>query len=288
MLDHDRVLECAMSLPALPPTVYQLLHLVHEPEPDLLEIARVIELDPVLTLKVLRLANSAFFSRGKPVGRIKDAVLRLGAGTILGIAVGAACQALTPRFIPGYRLRSEEFWHHCVTAGVAAELGRVYCRQDWSALAFTSAVLHDIGKLVLGRLMTEEHLAFLDRAQHEGKQELWQAERQILSLDHGDVGGFIATYWNLPDCIVDGIKYHHHPQDGFDLLSSVTFLADGISHRVCQSDRSHWEEWGDCDALHYACQALGLDRSGLERWCQAVHNQNVSQGTPVGNGRQRA
>ena len=230
MIDHDALVHSAYKLPPLPQSAVRLASLVASNDTDLGEIVQVIECDPVLTIKLLRVANSVFSSPGRPIGTVKGAVIRLGTEIISGLVTNACVQPLMGKMIPGYNLSGAEFWRHSLTAALAAEATKSYSPERLSPLAFTAALLHDIGKFVLGHFLSPETLCLLERAAREGKQAAFQAEIEILSLHHGEVGGVVAQHWGLPEIIVKGITYHHNPEDCEDVIGYVTHLANMVAH----------------------------------------------------------
>jgi putative nucleotidyltransferase with HDIG domain len=207
-----------------------LAHLLTTDDSDLREIIKVIEYDPALTMKLLRVANSAIGGSRYHIGTVREALIRLGTGTVAGFAVASCVRPLMGNTIPGYSITEKDFWKHSLAAAFAAGSIQAHSRNWTSQLAFTAALLHDIGKLVLGQLLTPETLAWLERATSEGKQSAFQAEAEILSLHHGEAGGVIAQHWGLPDSLVKGIVYHHDPDNGEDGICHVTYLANLVAH----------------------------------------------------------
>lgn len=232
IIDHDSVVKCAHRLPPLPQSATRLAILLASQEPDLREIARVIEYDPTLTMKILRVANSALGSARRRIGTVPEALIRLGTGTVAGFAMGACVRPLLGTRIPGYNFSESEFWQHSLAAALAAESIQAHSSQWTGMLSFTAALLHDIGKLVLGQFLNTELSGWLERAVSEGNQTAFQAEKEILSLHHGEAGGIIAQHWGLPDCIVQGIVYHHSPEECTEGICSVTFLANLVAHAL--------------------------------------------------------
>jgi len=169
-------------------------------------------------------------------------LIRLGTGTVAGFVVGSCVRPLLGKRIPGYNIPEEEFWKHSVATAFAAQAIRTYSAKgpspSPSPLAFTAALLHDIGKLVLGQFLNPEILAWLERAITEGKQAAFRAEIEILSLHHGEAGGIIAQHWALPDSLVKGIVYHHNPEDGEGEICYVTSLANLAAHRLESEPRA--------------------------------------------------
>ncbi|HLN26721.1 MAG TPA: HDOD domain-containing protein [Gemmataceae bacterium] len=231
-VDHDLLVRSAYQLPPLPQSAARLAHLLTTDDSDIREIISVIEYDPTLTMKLLRVANSAIGGSRHRIGTVREALIRLGTGTVVGFVVASSVRPLLGKRIPGYNIPETEFWKHSLAAAFAAEAIQAHSANWTGRLAFTAALLHDIGKLVLGQFLTPELLAWLERAVTDGKQAAFQAEAEILSLHHGEAGGVIAQHWGLPDSIVRGIAHHHDPENGEDGICYVTYLANVVAHRL--------------------------------------------------------
>ena len=231
-IDPEIVIRSAFEMPPLPQSAVRLAGIIANDEIELGEVVQVIECDPALTLKLLRVANSVYSSSSRPIGTVKDAVIRLGTGAILGLAVGACVQPNIHKVIPGYNILRSDFWRHSLAAAMATESLRSFSKQRISPLAFTSALLHDIGKIVLGHYLDTETLDLLERASRDSHLAVYQAESEILSLHHGEVGGVVAQHWGLPETIVKGIAFHHEPENCDDAIGIVTHFANYVAHQV--------------------------------------------------------
>ena len=265
LIDHDEVLRRANEIPPLPQSAARLAGMLFDEESDNKEMVRVIECDPALTLKLLKVANSALGGTRHRIGTVREAVLRLGTGIVAGFALGNAMKPLVMQRIPGYNLSGSEYWRHSLAAAFAAESVQAHSANWSSPLAFTGGLLHDIGKLVLGPLLSPEVAGWLEEAVTTGRQSLFRAEREILSLSHADAGGIIAQHWGLPDPIVGGIINHHTPGDSADLIADGLYLADMIAHRLRSEEpdsqeAASWEVWDIGPSL----VRLGMTEQHLE------------------------
>jgi HD-like signal output (HDOD) protein len=268
-IDHHAVLQRAYALPPLPQSAARLTGLLAHDEPDLGEIARVIEHDPSLTMKLLRLANSAVSGTRHRIGTVREALIRLGTGTVVGFVIGTCVRPLMGNTIPGYGIPKREYWSHSLAAAFAAEAIQAHSSTWAGQLAFTAALLHDLGKLVLGQFLNLELSAWLARAVTEGRLSAFRAEREILSLHHGEAGGIIAQYWGLPDSLVKGIVYHHDPDQGADGICYVTYLANLVAHRIASEKRVECGAPPTCadDETGPALAWLGLAEQDLVNVC---------------------
>ncbi len=281
-IDHSALVQRAYGLPPLPQSAARLAHLLSTDESDLAEIIRVIEYDPTLTIRLLRIANSALFGARHRIGTVRESLIRLGTGTVAGFVVGSCVRPMLGKMIPGYNIPEREFWRHSLASAFAAEALQARCRAG-GQLAFTAALLHDIGKLVLGPFLNAELTAWLQRAVTEGQQSPFQAESEILSVHHGEAGGIVAQHWMLPEILVKGIIHHHTPDQGGEGICYVTYLADVVAHRIAAGQTSDgrsplltWDDSAVDQALEWLhMSAKDLDAVGLNarKGLQAVSDQ---------------
>lgn len=232
MLNHDEVIRAAYEMQPLPASVRRLATLVDRDDVDLAEIIDVVSLDPMLTMKVLRIANSAFSSPRSSVETAREAVIRLGADMVLGISMSVCVGPTMSKPIRAYDLETGDLWRHSIAAALALEVGRKYSKHGFPQVAFTAALLHDIGKNILARFLDEATAETLRRGVLEGGVEFHEAELEVLSLHHGEVGALVARHWSLPESIVIGIQHHHTPELVDQDVSHATHLANEIAIAV--------------------------------------------------------
>lgn len=232
MVNLDELIHQAQELKPLPASAVRLAGLVSSVETDLDEICEVIAYDQALTLALLRAANSAADAGANGITQMHEAVFRLGAARILALALGAGAGGLLKQRAPAYGLSEGALWRHSVAAVTAAEILSEFATETLPPETFATALLHDVGKLVMSRFVGESELDLIHRAQTEGGLDPLAAESQILSVHHGELGGIIAQHWKLPERIVKGIIYHHTPAAGNDLICDVIYAVNLIAKSV--------------------------------------------------------
>jgi HD-like signal output (HDOD) protein len=267
MVARDVLVRYANQLEPLPPTCVRLAMLVAADEPDLKQATELVTYDPILTAKILRMANSVLLGSRRAVGTVKEAVVRLGARALFNLSMAASAQPTMEKSVPGYGIPGKRLWRHCLTAALTTEAARDCCTGTVPAFSFTAALLHDIGKLVLGRLMSPEVLLQCGQKVNEGHLEPFQAEREILSVHHGDVGGIVAQSWQLPSGIVNGITYHHSPADNADPNVLMAYLGNAVAHEL-EGDPAQ-SEYGK-KTLAAAKERLALTGAGWDKLLQGT------------------
>lgn len=229
-IDLDALIEHANSLEPLPSSATRLTEILAQDDWELEDVVAVVALDQGLTGKLLGVANSAAHAPTDRVASVDQAVVRLGAGTVLAVAIGSGVRKQVDHAIPEYGLAEGELWSRSVAASTVADGMRKYTKRRIPVEASTAALLHDIGKLVLARYLDDGLLQYLASARGTAGLTEERAEIEILGVNHAELGGLVAQHWNLPPIIVEGISYHHAPQDAYFAHSESI-----IAHAVCLS-----------------------------------------------------
>jgi putative nucleotidyltransferase with HDIG domain len=275
ILDPETVVRRAFEMPALPQSTVRLASIIANENVELIDVVQVIECDPALTLKLLRVANSVYSSSSRSIGTVKDAVIRLGTGAVLGLAIGSCVQPAIVRVLPGYNISGSDFWRHSLATALSTECLRAYTRVRVSPLAFTTALLHDIGKLVLGNFLNAEVCEYLENATRNGKLSAFEAESEILSMHHGEVGGVIAQHWGLPEAVVKGITFHHTPELCEESIGYLVHLSNYVAHRVSPVPHFGNEELPDVAPIDISndLKELGLMSESIAMISTAVRDR---------------
>ena len=278
MIDLDELIRAANDLDPLPGSATKLAALVADENSTMRQIEEVIQFDPALTAKLLRAANSAARGGVAAVTTAKAAVMRLGTGTVLSLCVGSAVQTRMQRAIPEYGLSEGELWRHSMAAALAAQAVKDYSKRPVPPESFTAALLHDIGKLVMSRFLSPDVMRILARAHREGGLTSMQAEREILGVHHGELGGLIAQHWKLPHTIMRGISYHHSPEEVDDPICYVVYLANQAALTIGTA-RDVNTPPPPSGELAGARAELGLSAENFDTLCAAVQKRMVDVST---------
>jgi HD-like signal output (HDOD) protein len=210
------------QLPAQPQVFSRLQVVMARPEAAAREVARVIASDTALTVKVLQIANSAFFRRARRISSIEQAVQYLGFQTVRNLVMCAEVFSRWPGRMRHSAVDLEDLQMHAQrTAAVtqAITAGTQFC--DDTVLA---ALLHDIGYWVLIQECPRELEQAVELALAAGVP-LPQAEQEILGASHAEIGAYLLAIWGLPYAVVEAVAHHHRPERvksaGLDALSAL-------------------------------------------------------------------
>jgi HD-like signal output (HDOD) protein len=265
VIDLDALTTAAVELEPLPVSTTRLAALVCREAPEIDEVVEVVRFDQALTASLLATANSSWSSSRTRITTVRDAVIRLGTGPVLSLALGTALRTRLHRSVPEYGLAEGELWEHSVAAMLAAELLTRRSPRRPPAETATAALLHDIGKLVMARFLDGSLLETLHLASLEGVGRR-QAEFDVLGVDHAELGGLVAQTWRLPPSLVRGISYHHNPLLGDDIIGYAVHVADVIAKVV----GAGLEDNPDLDTYNIALHELQLTHDDVEQMCSTV------------------
>ena len=192
------------SLPPASPGAMRLIQLLNHGSADNDEIIEGLRTDAVLTAKLLRACNSSVFAFEESISSVDQALLMLGHQEVLRIVLALACGGMLAVPLPGYAVAANELWFHSLVTASAAE---VVVNSGFNlvadrSVAFTAGLLHDIGKLVLGQVLTEDLQGRIRASIQQDRLSEAEAEKLVLGTDHAEVGACLLQKWSLPDDLV--------------------------------------------------------------------------------------
>lgn len=248
---YHRVIEQIDNLPALPSIVTRLIRVVNSPDTSAEDAASLIERDPALTTKMLRLANSAFYGIPRSISSVSSAVVILGFNTIRSLVLSASVMKM---FSGNNKntLDKERFWKHSIVCALAAKIivrHFINVRMMDPESAFCAGILHDIGKLIFNEFAGDDYKTACAYAM-SNNIPLLEAERIVLGIDHAQIGRILADKWALPLDLEYSIVFHHSPGEAdklTDLVTTVHF-ADILTHQAglhLWDDEAQVQEWAE-------------------------------------------
>lgn len=213
----------------------RLMQLVNDPEATGADLAAVIQYDQSMTANVLRLCNSVAMGGVRKVTDVKQAVNLLGMERLTSLVVLADSARNFRSGQAGYDLGQGELWRYSVSAAIIArELAEEKDAKDVS-LVFTSALIKDLGKVILHAYISEAFDQIKNRVFGAGKSFL-EAEKEVLGIDHAELGALAAEKWGFDPRMVDIIRHHHDPLNSGDkgLALPIVYMADCICMMIGQ------------------------------------------------------
>ncbi|MES9991912.1 MAG: HDOD domain-containing protein [Candidatus Thiodiazotropha sp.] len=223
------------KMPAFPQGVTKVLDLASRPDCAPKALVQVIEHDPVMTMKVLKLVNSAYFGLSRPINSINHGVVYVGINTIKNLALSIAAIGMLPKSNKAGLDMNQFLAHSLGVASVAKLLASHLGVPDKDATDFfVAGLLHDFGKVVLAQFKPEEFRLCLDQAA-ERELSLHETEMELQGVSHGEIGGRLAKVWRLPPALAHAIHYHHQPELGVEAVNDGMCEAVFAANQIVRS-----------------------------------------------------
>ncbi len=198
------------DLPTLPTLYISLRDKLYDPRSSASDIAHILASDQSICSNILKIANSAFYGLSGRITTIPHAIVVIGFNGIHHIVLNMTMtQMVTGQTaIEGFDMIS--FWEHSLAVGTIAKIIGKRCKGVSQEEIFTAGLLHDIGKIVIYKHMPEKFAEIMNIVRTRDLL-IREAEEQVLSLDHTQIGTALLEYWRFPDFLARTTAYHHNP-----------------------------------------------------------------------------
>ena len=207
---------------SLPDIYIQLKAVLDNPDYVLADIEAVIEKDPAITSRLLRMVNSAYFGLAVEISTVNRAINLLGTQQIHDLVLATSVSE-TFTGIPEDVMSMQQFWRQSVYCAAASRVLASACNVLDSDRLFVAGLLRDIGHLVMYQAIPDIYLQILEAAK-ERELPLDEMERNFVGFDYAMVGGELMHQWNLPKSLQEPTFYHLEPEKAADLLIHILNL----------------------------------------------------------------
>lgn len=217
---------------SMPDIYLSLREEITRPEANISDFVDIIETDPVLALRVLRIANSDFFGVSREVKDMHQAISQIGVMQLHDVLLSCLCMRAFSS-IPGELLNLREFWQYCVSCGIAARVIAQHSTLPLTNRFFALGLLHEIGHAVMYTREPELSLQALDDSV-QNSQNIEMLEKQYLGCDYTEIGTALMQLWHLPENYQQVAMYHLRPNDAAEAYQNeirIVYLA----HSICQN-----------------------------------------------------
>jgi putative nucleotidyltransferase with HDIG domain len=224
----DSILKSVGMIPAFPAAAQKVSELLSDPDYAVVDVVNVIKHDQAIAANILKISNSAYFGARQKIKTIQDAVVYLGQKQLTRAVQTATISKIYQKGGKGYVLKARDLWEHAVAVAL---MSQILCRKiqgDDDPILYTAALLHDVGKVIMGEYVQEYFQKIIGRV-NERKCSFLDAEEEFIGINHADLGGRIAEHWNFPREIRDAIAYHHRPdllEEKGNTNASLVYLSD--------------------------------------------------------------
>ncbi len=227
-----RILRSIVDLPPMPRVVQKAQQIMSSATSSFQQISKVLETDPAIAARVLKMANSAYYGLSGQVSSIQHAAVVLGFETLGQLITVAGTSSLLGAALKGYQLDSGDLWRHSLAVAFASKIiaGRKSAKDENDA--FSAGLIHDAGKIILDKHLKKQQEAFAAKLQSNGKP-LYTIEKEILGFDHAQIASELCNQWKIPEMQAQAIRFHHAPTESNEnRLAYTLHVADMIARNA--------------------------------------------------------
>ena len=220
------------SLGSYAGVIVEIEAVLNNPTSTLADLGEVIEKDPALTARLLRLGNSSFFGFPNRLETVSEAVSLIGIQQVQDLILASSVVEVFEG-ISAEVVNMESFWKHSLACGIAARCLAIARHTPKAEKFFVAGLLHDLGRLVLYSRAPDKAMEVFQFYQ-SGRMLLREAEAKVLDFDHAQLGDAMMRAWQYPPNLVHAVAYHHNPMSAgvYQLESSLIHLADYLVHAM--------------------------------------------------------
>ena len=265
-LTPQDVLAAAQRLPTTAQVFAQINRMLDDPQASLEDVADLVRIEPVLSFRVLQLANGAFYGFRTPCSDLHEAITRLGFREVNRLVGMVAAQHLCANFLSVYGISGELFWSDSLCSALACEwLTHRHAFSDVRT-AYTAGLLRSVGKVVMHRILVDRPMlwrSYLDSG--EGKP-LLEWEREVFGLSSIDATIILMQSWKMPPVLLDAVKTHCNPS-GDEPLPYLLHLGAVVSSQINGALPGETTYWSNHESV---LQTLEMDVEMLQSCVREV------------------
>ena len=262
------------DLPPLPAVASKAIQLVEDPDTTAGKLTDLLSSDPALAARVLKIANSAMFSRQREITTLNQAIMVIGFKALKGIIVAATLRQLNRTHGDVEKM----LWQNSMCTAMGAHVISKNLKKRYLDEVFLLGLLHDLGKLVLLRQTVDDYKKVLGMIR-QGKQ-FFEAEQEVLGFAHPLIGALVAKKWNFSAETCQIILHHHDPisvpfETEMHEKTTIVQLANLIAHRL---GYGHYDGYPDfAEQLPQTAKLLGVDEAMLNSLIEETGKTFVEQ-----------
>jgi putative nucleotidyltransferase with HDIG domain len=200
-----------MCLPSLGSIENALKDLLNADQRYTSQIAEIIRRDPSLTARLLRLVNSVFYGVSRPIKSIEEAVFYLGVRQIRQLAMVTPIIEDFQKLAGAKGFPWREFWRHCIGTALMTREVIDLVQSQKGEIDYVAGLIHDVGKIAMASAFPEHFEEIYHRRSGNGV-DLLVTEREVLGIDHAELGALYLKKQSLPDMFVEIVQFHHRPE----------------------------------------------------------------------------
>lgn len=251
VLDPRDLLKGYLEVSSLPMIYYKIDEVISRPNTSMADIGKIVGQDPGLTVRLLRLANSAFYHFPTKIETITQALVVIGTQQLRELVLATSIVNLF-QGIPKELVNMESFWRHSIACGITARMIASYRREAHVERYLVAGMVHDVGRLIMFKKIGDLSRSAMIHSRTSGLP-LYLAEKEVIGFDHGQMGRLLLESWNLPQSLEEAVAYHHRPglASHFPVEAATVHIADILvnamqwgtsgTHRVPPLETAAWD-----------------------------------------------
>jgi putative nucleotidyltransferase with HDIG domain len=264
--DHAELVALVEKMPAFPKSVQRVMQLTANIDVSAKDIVQVIECDPVLTVKILKVINSAFYGLSHKINSVQRAVVHIGLNTVKNLAMSVAAMGMLKTSGKANFNANAFLLHALATAAISRKLAeRIGLSQQECSECFVAGLLHDFGKVVFAEFKPDRFKLALAKSKEENIS-LHLAEHELIGLNHAQAGMMLAEKWGLSALLIETIAQHHDQPTS--VFGECLFAANQISKHLNYGDSGNpvVEPFPEAIVRRFGMplEALVVDLGGLD------------------------
>jgi putative nucleotidyltransferase with HDIG domain len=267
----ERIHKAIAEHPPMPAFHRDLLPHIQDPNVGYEQLSKIIRNDPGVTMNILRMANTAYYSGTTRIDSLQHALVRMGARRLFQIIIAYGVASRLARPLEGYGLAPRMLLKHSVGVAITSENVARLLKQSIHEMLFTAGLLHDMGKIVLDPFVVETRAQF-DALLRDTTMTFDEIEQELLGITHPEAGARLMDLWNFPESVIQVVRHHHRPAkaEGMENEALMVHLADTLIYS---------EGVGDgIDGLRYEVASDETQRLGLRaRDIEQVASRTLGQ-----------
>lgn len=266
----EKALASIGDLATLPEVTIRIIELVEDPKSTARDLHEVIKNDPALSVKVLKVVNSAFYGLPGQVASVDRAIILLGLSAVKNIAIAASIARLFKGSRISEHFSASDLWRHSVAVAVAARsIAKMSPHPVMPDEIFVAGLIHDLGTLVERQSYPDQFAEVIDHCMNSDADFL-QVEREVIGADHQAFGAGLTVKWKFPRHLRAAVGFHHNPEALSPELRNMATLIQVADILACEEQVGFYLTARNRIIEEEALGALGVTRAQVEEVREAL------------------
>lgn len=263
------------ELASIKTVLLELVKIINDPLATAKQLKDLIEIDPPLTTKILRLANSAYYGCSRKINDIQEAIIWVGFDAVKQIALGMKAMELFMDDRENDFYTRNSLWKNSIASAL---LGKMIYRREFQEIGNTVyclGLLHNVGIIMMDQFLNGVFREIMDDYAKREKN-LIEIEQKHLKYDHAMLAGDLMKEWNFSEKIFMPLRYHHQPLLAPTYIRKEATLLYIVDHICCD------KEFGFSDVLQSnpytfktSLRLLGIEENSLEGIIETVSDELI-------------